>query len=79
MWPRACRGHKFSGDIKGLVSVEKAEKAPFLLAYKSRFLYPVNALHAKGLKAVISAGQPKHDPCRSGPFPVPIMIEPLEL
>src|SRR6478735_5513378 len=45
----------------------------------SRFLYPVNALHAKGLKAVISAGQPKHDPCRSGPFPVPIMIEPLEL
>jgi hypothetical protein len=48
MWPRACRGHKFSGDIKGLVSVEKAEKAPFLLASKSRFLYPVKALHANG-------------------------------
>jgi len=27
-----CRGHKFSGDIKGLVLVQKAEKAPFLLA-----------------------------------------------
>ena len=43
-----CRGHKFSGDIKGLVSVEKAGKAPFLLAYMSRFLYPVKALHANG-------------------------------
>jgi len=32
MSPRICRGHKFSGDIKGLVLVQKVEKAPFLLA-----------------------------------------------
>jgi hypothetical protein len=47
---------EFSGDIKGLVPIQKAYKAPFLLAQPTRFLYPSGALRARGRAPWMTAG-----------------------